>query len=202
MINELGLVAFDTVPGTRSIMENCYSQLIVPFLKLVYRTKVHTATETNIDTDDVGKIHTSKEKETIITLIKEICNVLGEIVPKTGFDQFNISSFYNQTYAVSETLSNTDNLSDTDFEECCDYLRSAYNLSIEDGGLAVQAYYNQNGDLQYVEDTFLACLQDSTTSNLTVDEAQRIKLITYYTFNSIPISENWEILINYRIYAN
>ena len=37
---------------------------------------------------------------------------------------------------------------------------------------------------------------------LTNDEAQRIKLITYYTFNSIPLSDEVDILINYRIYTN
>ena len=35
-----------------------------------------------------------------------------------------------------------------------------------------------------------------------MEDGQRIKLITYYTFKSIPIEENWETLINYRIYAN
>ena len=42
----------------------------------------------------------------------------------------------------------------------------------------------------------------SVTEGEITDEAQRIKLITYYTFNALPLQSDWEILIYYRIYAN
>jgi hypothetical protein len=64
----------------------------------------------------------------------------------------------------------------------------------------VEAMYNQNNTLQYTTDKFLTYLGD--VSFTTEDEAQRIKLITYYTFNSLPIESNWELLIDYRLYAN
>jgi hypothetical protein len=76
------------------------------------------------------------------------------------------------------------------------------NELYEDDNIQLMAYYNQNHVFVYSEDQFMTLIQNASTSDLTLDEAQRIKLVTYYTFNSIPISENWEILINYRIYAN
>ena len=54
----------------------------------------------------------------------------------------------------------------------------------------------------YETDIFLDALASANFNSLTTDEAQRIKLITYYTFNSIPLQKNWRTLINYRIYAN
>ena len=54
----------------------------------------------------------------------------------------------------------------------------------------------------YEEDKFVYYLSSAEFDTLTTDEAQRIKLVTYYTFNSIPLQKNWRTLINYRIYAN
>ena len=68
--------------------------------------------------------------------------------------------------------------------------------------IGVEAFYNQSGTFIYATDRFLEYLSADEFRNLTTDEAQRIKLITYYTFNAIPLQSNWKILINYRIYAN
>ena len=70
------------------------------------------------------------------------------------------------------------------------------------GCIEVTAYYNQKQDYVYEDDKFKEYLDSADFDALTTDEAQRIKLITYYTFNSIPLQENWRTLINYRIYAN
>ena len=67
--------------------------------------------------------------------------------------------------------------------------------------IGVEALYNQNNDLMYVTDNFMTYI-DSDVEFTTEDEAERIRLITYYTFNAIPVERNWELLINYRIYAN
>ena len=72
----------------------------------------------------------------------------------------------------------------------------------KDENIGVEAFYNQNGMYVYEQDKFLDYMSASNFSTLSTDEAQRIKLITYYTFNSIPLQDNWRILINYRIYAN
>ena len=45
-------------------------------------------------------------------------------------------------------------------------------------------------------------MSDVEFKDLTTDEAQRIKLVTYYTFNSIPLNQNGKIIFQYRIYAN
>ena len=69
--------------------------------------------------------------------------------------------------------------------------------------LSVIAYYNQYGEYSHEVDQFKTIVTtDETFDTSEPDEAQRIKLVTYYTFKSIPIEENWETLINYRIYAN
>jgi hypothetical protein len=66
----------------------------------------------------------------------------------------------------------------------------------------VKAYYDQKHNYIYEEDKFLKYLSSANFDQLSTDEAQRIKLVTYYTFNSIPLQKNWRTLINYRIYAN
>ena len=64
------------------------------------------------------------------------------------------------------------------------------------------AMYNQNGTFVYTTDKFLEYLSASEFNTLTNDEAQRCRLVTYYTFKNIPLTENWKVLIKYRIYAN
>ena len=71
-----------------------------------------------------------------------------------------------------------------------------------DTNIKVSALYDQKGVYVYESDLFLHELSMSYFDTLTTDEAQRIKLVTYYTFNSIPLQKNWRTLINYRIYAN
>ena len=108
--------------------------------------------------------------------------------------QTNLSNFYSTVaniYATPETSS-------------IDYQAAQTALS-DENNIKVIAYYDQSGAYQYESDSFMTALQDTSDpsiASLTTDEAQRIKLITYYTFNSIPLEENWEILIDYRLYAN
>ena len=68
--------------------------------------------------------------------------------------------------------------------------------------IGVEALYDRYHNYKRETDDYLDIIKSDAFSALTVDEAQRIKLITYYTFKAIPIQTNWEILINYRIYAN
>ena len=68
--------------------------------------------------------------------------------------------------------------------------------------IKLAAYYNQNSEIQYTTDEYLDILTGVEFNELTVDEAERIKLFTHYTFNSIPLEENTSILFDYRIYAN
>lgn len=75
-------------------------------------------------------------------------------------------------------------------------------LSDDETNIGVEALYDRTGNYRRETDNYLDVIKSEAFSVLTVDEAQRIKLITYYTFKSIPIQTNWEILINYRIYAN
>ena len=69
-----------------------------------------------------------------------------------------------------------------------------------ESNINVTAYYKRGGDFAYATDEFIKDIDE--VSGLSYDEANRIKLVTYYTFNSIPLKENWNIIINYRIYAN
>jgi hypothetical protein len=82
-----------------------------------------------------------------------------------------------------------------------DYEKYQKELS-DENNIGVEAFYNQNGTFVYATDHYLEYLKSSEFDALTTDEAERIKLVTYYTFNSIPLQENWKIIINYRIYAN
>jgi hypothetical protein len=114
--------------------------------------------------------------------------------------QENLLNFYNTTLGILTSESDS-----VDYNKL--QLEYARPLDEHDEvkNIGVIAYYNQNGVYQYENDQFLKYLNDPTDESLaalSTDEAQRIKLITYYTFNSIPLEENWEILIDYRLYAN
>lgn len=74
------------------------------------------------------------------------------------------------------------------------------NILASESNIHVEAYYKRGGEFAYAEDEFIEDIDE--VSGLSYDEANRIKLVTYYTFNSIPLKENWNIIINYRIYAN
>jgi len=179
-INELGLVAFDTVLGERSIIETCYNQKIYDFLKIVYTAKGN-------------KTPTSNQNKMFKLLATEIKTILRPLA--STISQSNIQAFIE---AIPDFTAE-DLESDEYPVENYQLLQQEFSA---DSNIGAQAFYNQDDTIQYVEDNFLTKLQDADTVNLTLDEAQRIKLVTYYTFNSIPISQNWEILINYRIYAN
>ena len=71
-----------------------------------------------------------------------------------------------------------------------------------DDEISVKAYYDQNSVYQFSTDSYMDLVNTIDFPADDMEDGQRIKLITYYTFKSIPIEENWETLINYRIYAN
>lgn len=170
-INELGLVAFDTVPGQRSIIERTYDSLIKRMISLIFD-------------DDRGEFAADE----IVDLASNIYTIMSEIIPSTV--QSNINNFIMLVKTIAES-----NGAVLNYEELQNALSSDENIG-------VQAFYNQNHKFQYFTDKFEDYLSSTEFSALTTDEAQRIKLITYYTFNSIPLQENWKILISYRIYAN
>lgn len=171
-INELGLVAFDVVPGERSTIEKLYNTLIKRMITLIF--------------DDARGEYAGEE---IVSLAGDITTVLDENhISEKG--QSNITAF-------CETVAGLSSISPSDI----DYTQIQNDLCSENN-IHVQAYYNQNHDYQYFTDEFLYYLSQSEFADLTTDEAQRIKLVTYYTFNSIPLQTNWKVLISYRIYAN
>ena len=102
----------------------------------------------------------------------------------------NINNFIDVADAISSC-----EVGSLDYQTFQDALDDTDNIGVE-------AFYNQSGSFIYATDKFLEYLSDVEFKGLTTDEAQRIKLITYYTFNSIPLNPNWKILIQYRIYAN
>ena len=170
LVNELGLVAFDAVYGTRSIIERLYSNMIKDFIQIVFNENRPTGIEAEV-------INMANEIHTVLTQLKT-------------YGQPNINSFIDMMYLTSRKTP-----ASLDYE----IIR---NELVRDTNINVEAFYNQNGSYIYSTDKFLTHLSDDAFSSLTTDEAQRIKLVTYYTFNSIPLQSNWRIRINYRIYAN
>jgi hypothetical protein len=178
VINELGLVAFDTVPGQRSTVETLHDTLMKRFITLIF--------------DDDRE---STADEEVIALAGDIYTVLMEndIYGK----QTNIDAFVDFVHALSSATPGS-----LDYKPLQDQLCEVDPDTQEPTNIGVQAYYNQNHKFQYFTDKFEDYLSGGEFTSLTTDEAQRIKLITYYTFNSIPLQENWKVLISYRIYAN
>jgi hypothetical protein len=178
-INELGLVAFDSTNGARSSLSKLYQKVVTELLDVVYNNhRLLTA-------DEIVKGHAQTIVDTFVEAfgVDENENLLCT--------QENLLNFYNTTSSILTS-------------ESIDYsqLQDEYD---DETNIGVIAYYNQNGVYQYENDQFIKYLNDPTDeslASLSTDEAQRIKLITYYTFNSIPLEENWEILIDYRLYAN
>jgi hypothetical protein len=132
--------------------------------------------------------------EETVALARDITTILNNIAKP--YRQVNMDNFI----AIVSSLSNTPPAN-------IDWVSLQSNLSLLDDhrkpvNIGVEAFYNQNGTFQYETDSFLKLLEEDEFASLTTDEAERIKLITYYTFNSIPLEENWKIIINYRIYAN
>lgn len=167
LVNELGLVAYDTIPGTRSIIEKLYDEHIKRLLQLVF---------------DNNRGDVTAEVQELAT---DIQTVLNETLADTN------NSRMKKFMGVIDTLTT----SDFDYEDIQAQLTAESNIMAE-------GYYNRNGVLVYTTDEFLNIITSKDFDSLTTDEAQRIKLVTYYTFKSIPLQSNWMLLFNYRIYAN
>lgn len=169
MINEIGLVAFDTIPGQRSIVETLYKTDIKKLIKLIFDN----------NRGDVG--------QEIIDLSKDIFDVLKDY---KGYNHTKINNFIDNIEVISNST-----VDDIDYKAYQDAFCSDTNISVE-------AFYNQSGTFIYATDKFLDYMSDIEFNGLSVDEAQRIKLVTYYTFNSIPLKQNTRLIFEYRIYAN
>ena len=183
LINELGLVAYDAEMGNRAIVEALYNNKIKDFIRIIFD---------NNGRDDNANI----EVKALASDIKTICDSLttnGEPTPLSGYGQSNINAFL----ALVDDIVNTPETSilPETWAEYQTTLSSADNVEVE-------AAYNQSGVFLFETDKFLTYLASQEFAGLTNDEAQRIRLVTYYTFKSIPLDENWKISIKYRIYAN
>lgn len=175
VINELGLVSYNTIPGLRSVYEATYTAYIKDFIRLIF---------TNNITDD--------EKQEIIQLASAIYEIFtAEEGNITTYGQANINNFV----ALVTEIGAIEDPTLMDIQSYRDRLGASDNIEVE-------AFYNQMNVFQYETDKFLTYLSGSEFTGLSTDEAERIKLVTYYTFNSIPLSSEVDILINYRIYTN
>jgi hypothetical protein len=183
-INELGLVAFDTDPGARSELEALYNNKIKQLLSLIYDNKRDTAV-----VPEIFALTTD-----ILTAFENV-KVGSETRAIVDFGNSNINAFVDTLTTLSGLTPDGVIADPTILEPIQTDLSSSTNIEVE-------ALYNQKGDYVYETDKFLDALSTSYFDSLTTDEAQRIKLVTYYTFNSIPLQRNWRTLINYRIYAN
>lgn len=175
-INEIGLVAFDTVQGTRSIMESVHKKYIKPMLLELCNTQY---TGEDLEASD----------ERVIDYATKIMNV---------FTELDISALHNSrmnSFITTLTQIGGSTAGSVDRSLFIEVLSAASNIKLA-------AYYNQNSEIQYTTDEYLVILTGVEFNGLTVDEAERIKLFTHYTFNSIPLEENTSILFDYRIYAN
>lgn len=171
-INELGLVAYDALSGKRSVIAKAYDSMIKTFIKICF--------DNNRTDDDVAQL---------IDIAGELTEIF-EAEEITTYGQTNINNFVNLVASLSTITA-----------EEIDFTAVKTTLA-DDTCISVEAFYNQSGTYIYETDKFLTYLQDSKFDGMSSDEAQRIKLITYFTFNSIPLQEDWRLKINYRIYAN
>ena len=167
IINELGLVAYDAVVGTQSVVETLYRSKIKRLLDLLF-TEGSSPEEMSILAGEI---------ETVLTEIEQTKN-------EPHIAKFIQAMNDLQTVILSEN---------TDYTSVQDAICS-------DDCIGVEAYFNRKGDYQYSTDKFLEKLYNVRFND--ADEAQRIKLITYYTFKPIPIRSNLKWIIDYRIYAN
>lgn len=179
-INELGLVAFDAKSGTRSVVETCYKNLIKQLIRLVFKYNQNMANPGDLSND---------EKHDLIQCASDILEV-ADTLSLESYGQSNINTFLTTVTSIAGS-----DIGSIDLSLYQNQLSSDTNIEVE-------AHYNQNGTYLYETDKFLTYMNNEAFSTLTNDEAQRIKLVTYYTFNAIPLQTNWKILINYRIYAN
>jgi hypothetical protein len=184
LLNELGLVAFDALPGTRSLIERLYNREIKELIRLILDPNRDTfrAPDGTIQTEE------GRGMNQILLLSKFIMDFFDAI------DDFPRQNTHIEAFRKTITQIATD-VDPIDLEEIKTQLKDVNNIGIED-------FFNGDGSFIYSTDNFLFHMEDDSFASLTTDEAQRIKLITYYTFRSIPLQKNWRIIVNYRIYAN
>jgi hypothetical protein len=173
-INELGLVAFDALYGKGSIINSLYQTKIKLFLNIAFNNE-----------------RTQEDAEHFVLLANEIYTVMTE-EDIASYGETHINNFID----LVGTLLNADP-SIIAWESIQDELSDETNIEVE-------ALYNQAGTFKEETDKFTYYMSSEAfqVDDFSVDEAQRIKLFTYFTFNSIPLQENWRLKINYRIYAN
>lgn len=173
-INELGLVAFDALYGKGSIINSLYQTKIKLFLNIAFNNE-----------------RTQEDAEHFVLLANEIYTVMTE-EDIASYGETHINNFID----LVGTLLNADP-SIIAWESIQGELSDETNIEVE-------ALYNQAGTFKEETDKFTYYMSSEAfqVDDFSVDEAQRIKLFTYFTFNSIPLQENWRLKINYRIYAN
>lgn len=184
-INELGLVAFDrSATGDLTTMELLYRNLLKPIINIVFAY----SSETGMTEAEIQHLHDISD---------ECANILGPLATK--YDQTQLGYLAEQLTAFASNIANPSTLTPEQLGEAISTIQGV--LSSADT-ISVIAYYDQYGTYKSEQDSYMEILSEIDFDTNSVDEAQRIKLITYYTFKSIPIEENWETVINYRIYAN
>ena len=184
LINELGLCAWDAEHGNRSVAEVMYQNQVKDIIKLIFDNK-----------------REEKDPQAIIT-VKALASDIIEIadgIDLSSYGQVNINGFLDLMTEIKDTAESTittETWNTWQSRLACD------DVATYGENIYVDAHYNRSGDFVYSEDKFLEYLAASEFSALTNDEAQRIRLITYYTFKPIPLDDAWKITVLYRIYAN
>ena len=134
----------------------------------------------------------------------------AELIEKISLLSTEINTVLNGTLGeITEThikafMDQLDIIIDTPEGETPDFVSIKSELR-KDTNIEVNDLYNADQTFIYETDKFKTYADEASydvTDQEITDEAQRIKLITYYTFNALPIQSDWEILIYYRIYAN
>lgn len=184
-INELGLVSFNTIHGARSKLEALEKSIVQPMLRIVFDKNNITGQTLGINTKVIEYANALKNAFDNVDTDKD-----GNIIKITDFNNTRMNNFYRTISQIAELTPNS-----------IDYARYISEFSRTEN-IHVIGYYNQNNELQYTTDEYVDILGDTSFDTLTTDEAERIKLFTYYTFTGIPLEENISILIDYRIYAN
>ena len=194
-INELGLVAFDRSSfGDRATLESLYRPCVKPIIDIAF-------------TNDTGYAEmTPEKKDEFIAYLNGIAHTASETLTELGQKYFNsnlqtLGSDLDSLYiALGGATPSTSTLIDEDtMAQLLDTIKTELSSS---STISVIASYDQYGNYQGETDSYMEIVDGLPYVDDNTDEAQRIKLITYYTFKSIPIEENWETVINYRIYAN
>ena len=177
VINELGLVAFNTTGGLRNALAILYETKIKKLLDLIFG-HMGDATE-----------YTPEEISAIAGLTNEVSDVFAPIM-RNHPEQINLRNFNGTLENIKAMMSQT-------FDPVI--IKDELSLSTN---IEVVAYYNQTSQYQYEDDKFLQYIDELIYTDEEREEAERIKLITYYTFKSIPIQSNVTWRISYRIYSS